>query len=210
MNRIATVIAFALLSGFVSGAAAQAPTPAPAAAPAATASPVPVLTPRIAEPVTQNTISTTGPVTSSTTISAGTLAGQVLMWISVVAVPVISKFIVAWLIALAKKAGVETSQVMSERLDQMIENGLHSGASTAQADLTGKLNIDVKNDVIRSAVQYAQTHAVDTIKNLTGADPTDPKVIETLQARATKVLASIGPNAPAQAAAPVPSVVNRS
>ena len=152
-------------------------------------------------PVTQNTVNTTGAVTSDTTISVGTLAGQVLAWLSAVFIPVVGTFLTRWLIALAKKAGVEASQAMSDRLDQIIENGLHSGASTVQADLTGKLNVDVKNDVIRNAVQYAQAHGVETIKNLTGSDPTDPKVIEALQARATKVLANIGPDAPVPAAA---------
>jgi hypothetical protein len=169
---------------------------------------VPGIIPAAAPPaVTQNTISTTGPVDSSTTISVGTLAGQVLAWLSAVFVPVIGIFLTRLLMAMAQKAGVQASQAMSDRLDQIIENGLHSGANTAQADLTGRLNVNVKNDVIKNAVQYAQTHAGDTIKSLTGADPTDPKVIETLQARATKVLAGIGPDAPVQSAVPVPPPV---
>ena len=144
---------------------------------------------------------------ADTSISFGTLGAQLLGWVSAVFVPVLGAFLTKWVMAMAKKAGIEASQAMSDKLDGIIENGLHSGATAAQKDLTGKLNVDVKNQVIAQAVTYAQDHGAETIKSLSGCDPNDPKAIEALQARAAKVLSNIGPDAVlAPTAAAIPSV----
>ena len=140
----------------------------------------------------------------STIVSAGSLAATFIEWIGTILIPVLGAFLTKWLMALAKKAGVELSQAQSDKLDGMIENGLHDALAKAGVDMTGKLNVDVKNQAIAGAVQYAQLHAVDTIKALSGVDPNDPKVVAALQARAAKVLDGISPTAaPGPAAAVV-------
>ena len=160
-------------------------------------------------PMTIGTVPTPIIITqpADTSISFGTLGAQLLGWVSAVFVPVLGAFLTKWAMAMAKKAGIDASQALSDKLDGIIENGLHSGATAAQKDLTGKLNVDVKNQVIAQAVTYAQDHGAETIKSLSGCDPNDPKAIEALQARAAKVLSNIGPDAVlAPTAAAIPSV----
>jgi hypothetical protein len=108
---------------------------------------------------------------------------------------VIGSFVTKWVMAVAKKAGLDATQAMSDKLNSIITNGLHDGAAKLGQDLTGKLNVQVKNQVIAQAVTYAQTHGVDTIKDLGGVDLNDPKVVEALQARAAAALSAIGPDA---------------
>ena len=135
---------------------------------------------------------TADPVTS---FSIGTWIADLLGGLTAIFGSVIATFITKWVIAVAKKAGVDATQAMSDRLDQIIENGLHAGAINLGHDLTGKLNVQVKNDVIASSVTYAQTHGADTIKSISGLDINDPKTVEALQARAAKALSTIGPDA---------------
>ena len=132
---------------------------------------------------------------ADTSISVGTLGAQLLEWFAAVFVPVVGAFLTKLLMALAQKAGVQATQAMSDKLDGIIENGIHNGANKLGADLSGKLTVTVKNQVAAKAVEYAQAHGADTIKGLTGVDPNDPKVVEALQARAAKALNLIGPDA---------------
>lgn len=132
---------------------------------------------------------------TSTSFSVGTWIADLLGGLVAVFGSVIATFLTKWVMAIAKKAGIEATQAMSDRLDGIIENGLHIGALEAKKDLTGKLNVATKNDVVTRAVMYAQDHGADTIKQISGLDVGDPKVIAALQARAAKALANIGPEA---------------
>ena len=142
---------------------------------------------------------------ADTSVSVGTLGADVIEWLGAVAIPVLGTFLTKWLMALAKKAGVELSQAQSDKLDGMIENGLHDALAKAGADLTGKLTVDVKNKAVADAVAYAQAHGADTIKAMSGVDVSDPKVTEALQARAAKLLNKIGPDAVLKPTAAVPA-----
>ena len=144
------------------------------------------------------------PSESTTSFSIGTWIADLLGGLVALFGSVIATFITKWVIAVAKKAGVDATQAMSDRLDQIIENGLHAGAINLGHDLTGKLNVEAKNAVIANAVTYAQAHGADTIKSISGLDINDPKTVEALQARAAKALHAIGPDA---VLAPTPTAV---
>jgi hypothetical protein len=120
--------------------------------------------------------------------SIGTWIADLLGTLVAVFGSVIATFLTKWVMALAKKAGVEASQAMSDRLDAIIENGLHAGALETGKQLTGKLNVEVKDKVIADAVTYAQTNASNLIAGMA-----NPATKEELQARAAKVLSNIGP-----------------
>jgi hypothetical protein len=135
------------------------------------------------------------PSEPTTSFSIGTWIADLLGGLVALFGSVIATFITKWVIAVAKKAGVDATQAMSDRLDQIIENGLHAGAINLGHDLTGKLNVQVKDAVIASAVTYAQNHGADTIKSISGLNINDPKTVEALQARAAKALSTIGPDA---------------
>jgi hypothetical protein len=126
--------------------------------------------------------------------SIGTWIADLLGSLVAIFGSVIATFLTKWVMAVARKAGIEASQAMSDKLDQIINNGLHNGAANLQHDLNGKLNVQVKNEVIAQAVTYAQSHGADTIKDVSGLDTNDPKVVEALQARAAKLLSNIGPD----------------
>jgi len=149
------------------------------------------------------------PAEPTTSFSIGTWIADLLGGLTAIFGSVIATFLTKWVMAIAKKAGVEATQAMSDRLDEIITNGLHSGTAQLGHDLTGKLNVEVKNQVIADAVNYTREHGADTIKSISGLDASDPKVVETLQARATKLLSNIGPDAvlapAAVPAAPAPA-----
>jgi hypothetical protein len=131
------------------------------------------------------------PAEPTASFSIGTWIADLLGALVAVFGTAIGTFVTKWVMAVAKKAGIDATQAMSDRLDQIITNGLHSGAAQLGHDITGKLNVQVKNQVIADAVTYAQTQASDMIKG----SVSDPKTVQALQARAAKVLSEIGPDA---------------
>jgi len=137
----------------------------------------------------------TQPAPLDTSFSLGSGIADLLGGLAALFGSAIAAFVVQWVRAIAARAGIKVSQDMSDKLDAIIENGVHAGAAKLGADLTGKLNVDVKSAVAAEAVKYAQAHGAETIKGLTGVDPSDPKVVEALQARAAKALNTIGPDA---------------
>lgn len=155
-----------------------------------------------------------------TTFSVGTLGGELLQWLALVFGAPIASFIVLWVRAVAKKAGVDLSDAMSEKLQEILKRGLKVEAAKIGADLDGKLSIEVQNKMLAGAVQYAKDHGADTIKDLATnnstlaflktVDPNDPKTQEALAARATAALSEITPEAvmhtdPAQVVAAAPA-----
>lgn len=135
------------------------------------------------------------PNPAEASISFGTLGGQLLTWAALLFGGVIATFVVKWVQALAKKAGVDVSQAQSDKLNAMLENSIHLAAQKAETKLDGTMTVEVKNKVVADAVQYAKEHGADTIKDLAGVDPNDPKIQEALKARAAKALATVSPDA---------------
>ena len=141
------------------------------------------LTPTVlAPPVTQNTVTTTGPVASNTTISVGTLAGTILNWIMVAFGPVIGSMVVWILVRVLNKLGIQATDALRNRLQEIVVNGLNAGAKSATESLQGKGQVEIKNAVVAQAVAYTQVHGADTIKAL-GLDPQSGKTVEAIKAR---------------------------
>ena len=133
-------------------------------------------------PATQNTVTTTGPVTSDTTISVGTIAGQVLMWVASAFSVVVGGFLTRLIIKLASNAGVQGAELLSDKLDRIIVNSLNSAAAAGNQKLTGLGQVQVKNAIVADAVRYTQAHAADTIQAL-GLDPQSGAAVEAIKAR---------------------------
>ncbi len=169
----------------------------------------------VTSPVTQNTVTTSGPVSSETTISVGTLAGQVLMWLAAAFSVPIGTLLTMWLKRLFTLAGVQVTQQMSDKLNSIIVNGLNDGATNAKLQLAGKGTVEVKNQVIASAVDYTQRHAAETIQAL-GLDPKSGEAVEAIKARIqtaindetipTPAVLSVPTPQPTQSAQPKPPV----
>ena len=141
------------------------------------------------------------PLDAATSVSIGSWLSDLLQGLVGIFGSVISVFLTKWVMAVAKKAGVDATQAMSDKLDAIITRGLHDAALRAGQDLTGKLNVQIRNQVVAQAVTYAQAHGAETVKDLVGVNINDPKVVQALQARAATALSAIGPDAPKPAPA---------
>ncbi len=137
---------------------------------------------------TQNTVTTTGPVSSETKISVGTIAGEVLTWIAAAFSAPIGGLLVLWLYRLFKFAGIQATDALRARLQEIVVNGLNAGATAVSERLRGKGQVEVKNAVVASAVLYAQDHGAETIKAL-GLDPKSGAAIEAIKARIETAIA---------------------
>jgi len=170
----------------------QAPAPVPPAAP----------TPVQAPAATQNTITTTAPVSSETTISVGSLAGQALDWAFIAFGGVLTTFLTRLFIKLAAEAGVRITKGLSDQINEALLNGLNHGESELSAELQGKDPITIKNAIVASAVEYAQTHRADAIEKL-GLNPQSGAAVQSLRARIATLVAD--PDKPTPAVlAPTP------
>lgn len=156
---------------------------------------------------TQNTITTTAPVTSETTISVGTLAGQALMWLAAVFSVPVGALLSAWLWKLFTLAGVQTTDLMRARLQEMIVNGLNVGAKNAETALAGRGQLAIKNQAIADTVKYVQAHGAETLAYL-GVDPKSNKAVEAIKARIETAIADT--NTPTPAVLNVPSAAKPS
>ena len=135
---------------------------------------------------------------STTTVSVGTLAGQVLTWAVTAFGGVITTVGTFWILRLAKKAGIEGADLMSKQLNETLLNGLNDGAARIAAGVQGQGTVQIKNQVIQSAIEYAQAHRAETIQAL-GLDPSSGKTVEALRARIATLVAD--------PAAPTPAVL---
>lgn len=127
-------------------------------------------------------VSTSGPVTADTTISVGTLAGQILTWLAAAFSVPIGGLLTVWLIRLFKIAGLDATKAMSDQLNAVLVNGLNDAARNGASLASGKMNVNVKDPVVASAIQYALNHKPETLKAL-GLDPADGETVKILRAR---------------------------
>jgi len=184
MKRL--ILAATLVALLVPGAFAQAPAPT-SVPPASTESPVPPAA-AIPAPATQNTITTTAPVSSNTTISVGTLAGQFLAWIMVAFSGPIGGLAVWIMVRVLKNLGITATDAMRARLQEIVVNALNVSAPVVQSQLSGKGDVDLKNEVVARAIAYTQAHGADTIKAL-GLDPLSGAAVQAIKARIETAIA---------------------
>lgn len=172
----------------------------PPSAPGAVTSPTATPT-----PATQNTITTSAPVTSTTTIDVGTYAGQALMWVASVFGTTIGGALTLLIMRMLKNAGIAGSDLLRQRLQEVIVNGLNLGAKQASDALQGRAQVEVHNAIVASAVTYAQAHGVEAIKAL-GLDPTSPEAVEAIKARIETAIADPAAPTPAVLAPSLPPI----
>ncbi len=128
------------------------------------------------------TISTTAPVTARTTIDLGTYAGQALMWVASVFGTTIGAALTALFYQMLKNVGIQGNELLRQKLQDIIVNGLNAGAKDVSDQIAGRAKVEVKNEVVAKAVDYVQQHGADTLKKL-GIDPTSEAAIAAIKAR---------------------------
>lgn len=153
--------------------------------------------PTTAAPVT---VTTTGPV--ETKISVGTLASDLLTWVVLAFSGPIGGIVVWILVRVLKKLGIEATDALRVRLQELVVNGLNIGAREVERRLAGRGQVEIKNAVVEDAIAYAQTHGADTIKAL-GLDPHSGAAVEAIKARIETAIADPFQPTPA-VLAPVP------
>ena len=132
-----------------------------------------------------------------TVIDTGTYAGQALTWAVATFGSTVGAALTALLLRYLKNAGIAGADLLRNRLQEIIVNGLNAGAKAAADQLAGRGKVEVQNAIVAHAVMYAQDHGADTLKAL-GFDPTSPKAVEAIKARiATAVADPAVPTPPA-------------
>lgn len=124
------------------------------------------------------------------TVLLGNYASSILQWMLPIIAPVVAAFLVDALIKLRQMLGQTTSEAQRAKLQEMAENAVNLAGHELGKDLKGKISVPDKSAVMAKAVDYIQFHGADTIKALSGIDPTDPKAVQALQARVATILAS--------------------
>jgi hypothetical protein len=125
------------------------------------------------------------------TVAFGDYAGAILQWMLPIFLPIIAGLAVDLYVKLRTKLGLSTTDSQRDKFQEIVENGVALGAHDVQANLSGKLTYDVKNQVMASAVTYAK---------VLGVDPTSPEAEEAIRARVAKMLANLDASATAVAA----------
>lgn len=134
-------------------------------------------------------------------VSTGTIGGQVLTWAAAAFGSLAASVFTAWGVRFFKLAGIQMTDAMRDRLQEIIVNGLNAAAKQASTDLAGKGQVEVKNAVVAQAVAYTQAHGADTIKAL-GLDPQSGAAVEAIKARIETAVADPSVPTPAVLDAP--------
>jgi hypothetical protein len=135
-------------------------------------------------------VTVTQPTPPKETVAFGDYAGAIIEWMVPILMPLIAAALVDLYVKLRARLGLTTSDAQRAKFQEIVENGVALGAHDAQANLSGKLTYEVKNQVMASAVAYAKEHGSDTLKAI-GVDPTSPAAEEAIRARAAKMLANL-------------------
>lgn len=121
------------------------------------------------------------------TVAFGDYAGAILQWMLPILLPIISGILLDLYVKLRAKLGLSTSDAQRQTFQEIVSNGVALGAHDARASLAGKLNFEVKDQIMATAVAYTKAHGADTIKVL-GLDPASPEAEEAIRARVAKLL----------------------
>jgi len=94
-----------------------------------------------------------------------------------------------------KWLGVSITDAQKNQLQGIIVNGINDAAMRAQTQLRNNpnLSIDVRSQVVRDAISYAQKHGAGVITAL-GLDPQSGEAVEAIRARIATAIAD--PNTP--------------
>ena len=127
-------------------------------------------------------------IVKPTVVETGTIAGEVLTWVTTVFGGLISTVLTGLLVRWLQKANIDLTEAQRDKLQGIIVNGLNLGAAQAQKDLAGKGDVEIKNQAVAFAIDYVKAHGADTLKAL-GADPNSPKFQQAVRARIETAIA---------------------
>lgn len=134
---------------------------------------------------------------SPAVVDTGSIAGQALIWVVTVFGGAIGTVLTGFIYKLMQKAGVQASQAMREKLQDIAVNAINFAAAQAAQSLAGRGKLEIKNAAVAQAVVYVQEHGAETLKQL-GLDPTSPEAVQAITARIETAIAD-----PATPTAPV-------
>lgn len=125
-----------------------------------------------------------------TTIHGGQILANVLAYVGSAFGVAFAGLVTAVVYKVLGKLGVEVTAQQKEALNSVIVNGLNDASAKAQASVgsNAALDLNVKSQIVASAVAYTQTHAADTIKAL-GLDPQSGQAVQAIRARMTTLVA---------------------
>lgn len=116
------------------------------------------------------------------TVNTGDVASSALAWVATVATGVVGTAVTTLLVRWFTHLGVQVTDEMRARLQDIVVNGLNLAAKELEQSLIGKGQVEVKNAVAARTVRYVQEHGADTLKAL-GLDPMSPAATEAIRAR---------------------------
>lgn len=125
-----------------------------------------------------------------TTVQGGTIAANIIEWLTVAFGSVIATLAAAIAVKVLNYFGVKTTDVQKAQLQSIIVNGINAAATKAKTQLADNrdLDITVKNQIVADAISYTQRHAAETIKAL-GLDPQSGEAVEAIRARIETAIA---------------------
>lgn len=140
--------------------------------------------------VSINPPSGSGSTEIKTTIHGGSLASSIIEWFTVAFGGLLSVMGAAIAYKILEFFGVKVTDQQKQQLQAIIVNGINASSARFQDILknNAKLDIEVRNQIIADAVEYAQKHGGATIKAL-GLDPNSGEAVEAIRARIETALA---------------------
>lgn len=130
---------------------------------------------------TTTTVESSG-VPVKTTVSVGTLGSQVLDWVLVTFGSTIGLAATAVLMRWLKLLGIQASDAMRDKLQQMVVNGMNLAGAWAEENMKDRGKVEIKNEIEKRTIAYMQAHGADTFKKLGGDVMTD-RAVEVIKAR---------------------------
>jgi hypothetical protein len=124
-------------------------------------------------------------------VSAGSAASTLIEWLLVPMVPAIGIALAGLIMQLAKGVGLAIDEQRRAKLQAIIENGIKWAAHDAEILLNGKLNFEMKNQLIDLVVsKYLPQHGAETVKALGGDVTNTGAMLDIVTARSATILAT--------------------
>lgn len=150
-------------------------------------------------------LSTAPALADPVTVNTGDIASSALQWVATIATGVVGTAVTTLLVRWFTHLGVQVTDEMRARLQDIVVNGINLAAKELSAELAGKGHVEVKNAVAARAVRYVQDHGKETLKAL-GLDPMSAAATEAIKARIETAITD--PRAPTSAVVAPPPLTS--
>lgn len=122
------------------------------------------------------------------TVNVGLFGSQLIAWLFTAFGGTIAAAVVAWLIQLARKMGVQMTETLRKRFEDIVLTGLSIGAAKAEEQLKGgETKIEIKNQAAAAAIEYVQKNGIKTAAKL-GLDVNSAEAVEIIKAKIEKMV----------------------